>query len=124
MENAKGAIPAPASRKSGSDSMRTETSGADAFAEIVHSASDAITALADRLNALALRVALIGAVDLSEAPDIAIEASLHKLYSLVDSAADQMRRIQKILPVLQASALKTESSPIRPARPSHPTSAV
>ena len=81
------------------------------FEEVMAIAAEAVTTLADRLNALALRVALMGTVNDASSNDASSSASsrepyLPKLYALVDAAAKQMRLIQKLLPVLQASALQ------------------
>jgi hypothetical protein len=81
-----------------------------ALAEVVHAASEAVTTLADRLNALALRTALLGGVADSFGAEAEVEGYLMRLSSLVASAGDQMRRIQKVLQVLETTTtLKTES---------------
>ena len=85
------------------------------FEEAMAIAAEAVTTLADRLNALALRVALISSIDDSSRSVTNSELYLAKLYSLVDAAAKQMRLIQKLLPVLQASALqKTNGDLLKP----------
>lgn len=76
------------------------------FENVVAIAAEAVTTLADRLNALALRVALMGTISDNSRTVGSSESSLPKLYMLVDAAAKQMRLIQKLLPVLQASALQ------------------
>ncbi len=76
------------------------------FEDVVAIAAEAVTTLADRLNALVLRVALMSAIN-DASPSVSdSELYLSKLYALVDGAAKQMRLIQKLLPVLQASALQ------------------
>ncbi len=79
-----------------------------ALAELVHAASEAVTTLADRLNALALRTALLGGVADSFGAEANVEAYLNRLSALVDSAGDQMRRIQKVLQVLETATLQTQ----------------
>jgi len=79
-----------------------------ALAEVVHAASEAVTTLADRLNALALRTALLGGVADSFGAEANVEAYLNRLSALVDSAGDQMRRIQKVLQVLETATLQTQ----------------
>lgn len=75
-----------------------------ALVEVLHSASEAVTALADGLHALNLRVALIkGTTGLRTASD-AGASSLDKIHILVDSVSNQMCRIQALLPWLQISA--------------------
>lgn len=84
-----------------------------ALAEVVHAASEAVTALADRLNALALRTALLGEVAHSFGAEANVEDYLNRLSALVDSAGDQMRRIQKILHVLETTTFQTESQVVQ-----------
>ena len=84
-----------------------------ALAEVVHAASEAVTTLADRLNALALRTALLGGVADSFGAGANVEAYLNRLSTLVDSAGDQMRRIQKVLQVLETATLQTEPRAVR-----------
>jgi len=76
--------------------------------EVLQLAANAVTTLADRLNALSLRVALISAVKEKSCSENCLEHCVTKLVLLVDSAAKQMRLIQKLLPVLQASALQSQ----------------
>ncbi len=76
--------------------------------EVVQLAANAVTTLADRLNALSLRVALISAFKEKSCSENCLEHCVPKLVLLVDSAAKQMRLIQKLLPVLQASALQSK----------------
>jgi hypothetical protein len=90
------------------DSQWTPSDSA-ALAQVVHAASDAVAALADRLNALALRAALLGGIADSLGTDAHIDSYLNRLTSLVGAAGDQMRRIQTVLHVLEASTLDAES---------------
>lgn len=80
-----------------------------AMAPVVHSAADAVTILVDRLNSLALRVALVGGVadSLGSQPDL--EAYLNRLSTLVDSAGQQLRLVQKLLQVLEARTSQEEA---------------
>jgi hypothetical protein len=94
------------------DQMAASWTASDnaALAEVVHAASEAVTTLADRLNALALRTALLGGVADSFGAEANVEGYLTRLSSLVTSAGDQMRRIQKVLRVLESTTtLKIES---------------
>ena len=75
--------------------------------EVVQAASEAVTTLADRLNALALRAALLGGVADSFGAESNVEGYLNRLCALVESAGDQMRRIQKVLQVLETATLQT-----------------
>jgi hypothetical protein len=86
-----------------------EPSDTVALAEVVHSASEAVTTLADRLNALALRVALMGGVADLFGRQVEVEAYLNRLSSLVTSAGDQMLRVQKLLYSLEASTFPADS---------------
>jgi hypothetical protein len=88
-----------------------EHSDAAALAEVVHSASEAVTTLADRLNALALRVALMGGVSDLFGRQVEVDVYLNRLSSLVTSAGDQMRRVQKLLYSLEASTFSADSKP-------------
>ena len=88
-----------------------------ALAEVVHAASEAVTTLADRLNALALRTALLGGVADSFGAEANVEGYLKRLSSLVASAGDQMRRIQKVLQVLETTTQQTESPAIEGGKP-------
>ncbi len=76
-----------------------------ALAEVVHAASEAVTILADRLNALAAGIALLGGVADSFGAEANVEAYLNRLSALVASAGDQMRRIQKVLQLLSKRAM-------------------
>jgi hypothetical protein len=91
--------PQPPSNVPGSTTWKFED--VETFAGAVRQASDAVTTLADRLNALALRIALLGSAAGAENDDL--ESYLVRLYSLVDSAGSQMRLIQNLLPVLQGA---------------------
>ncbi len=82
--------------------------GAGSFSDALQMTSEAVTMLADRLNAVALRVALIGSAKSEAAASGNMETYLHRLSSLVDSAAAQMRFIQKLLRVIQISAPDSE----------------
>jgi hypothetical protein len=86
-----------------------DSSEAVALAEGVRLASEAVTMLADRLNALALRVALIGGVPELFETHTKVEAYLYRLSSLVNSAGEQMSRIQKLLHALEAGTLQADS---------------
>jgi hypothetical protein len=97
-------------------STNWEFDGAETFADAVRQASDAVTTLADRLNALALRIALLGAAAGAEND---LESCLVRLYSLVDSAGSQIRLIQNLLPVLQAGAQSRESRADRDTKESN-----
>ncbi len=104
-----------------SDETQVEI-GAENFSDALRMTSEAVTMLADRLNAVALRVALIGSAKSEPTPSGRIEMYLHRLSSLVDSAAAQMRFIQKLLRVMQINAPAQESQPgavsnLRSARP-------
>jgi hypothetical protein len=90
------------------DSKWTPSDSA-ALAKVVHAASDAVAALADRLNALALRAALLGGIANSFGTDANIESYLNRLTSLVGAAGEQMRRIQTVLHVLETNTLEAES---------------
>jgi hypothetical protein len=81
--------------------------------EVVHAASEAVKALADRLNALALRTALLREVADSFGAEANVDGYLNRLYSLVDSAGNQMRRIQQILHVVETKTGQTESRTIQ-----------
>jgi ABC-type transporter Mla subunit MlaD len=69
--------------------------------DTVHSLSEAVTILADRLNALALRVALMGGTIDHSSKDS--EALLHRLSALVGTAGDEMRHIQHLLQLVESS---------------------
>src|SRR5689334_13115086 len=70
--------------------------------ENIHTLSEAVTALADRLNALALRVALMGGTN-DHSPNES-EAYLNRLSLLVGAAGDQMRHIQELLQLVENTA--------------------
>lgn len=74
---------------------------ADNFPDAIRVTSEAVTSLADRLNAVGLRIALIGNARSEPSSSANIESYLSRLSSLVDSAAAQMRFIQRLLDVIQ-----------------------
>lgn len=82
--------------------------GAESFSDALQMTSEAVTMLADRFNAVALRIALIGSAKSETAAGGNMETYLHRLSSLVDSAAAQMRFIQKLLRVIQTRAPNSE----------------
>jgi hypothetical protein len=99
----------PAKRASEPSALAYDASDIAAMAPVVHSAADAVTVLVDRLNSLALRVALVGGVadSLGSQPDL--EAYLNRLSMLVDSAGQQLRLVQKLLQVLEARTSQEET---------------
>jgi len=74
----------------------------------VHNALEAVTTLADRLNALALRVALMGGITDGVSSEVAVEAYLNRLSSLVMLSGEQMRKVQKLLQALEAGTCQAE----------------
>jgi hypothetical protein len=76
------------------------------FESVLHDASDAVDALADRLNAVVLRAGLLDKAR-GENGSANIDAYLARLGALVDSAAEQMRLIQKLLAVIETTTLQT-----------------
>lgn len=83
------------------DGFRAEIN-AENFPDALRITSEAVTLLADRLNAVGLRIALIGNIRSEPAASANIESYLHRLSSLVDAAAAQMRFIQKLLDMIQS----------------------
>jgi HAMP domain-containing protein len=87
---------------------RWSSSDAAELHDVVRAAAAAVTALADRLNTLALRVALFGGVS-EAAASSNVESYLNRLASLVDSAGEQMHRVQKLIRVLETATIQTEA---------------
>jgi hypothetical protein len=73
----------------------------------VHDALEAVTTLADRLNALALRVALMGGIT-GVTSEVAVDAYLNRLSALVLLTGDQMQKVQKLLQALEAGTFQAE----------------
>jgi hypothetical protein len=64
---------------------------------IVEAASFAAADLADRLNALALRIALMGDIVANHNNELEFASYHRRLYVLLNSAGEQTRRIQTLL---------------------------
>ena len=83
----------------------------NAMAEVISASSAALAALADTLNALALRIALARSASGSETE------SYSRLARLAASASEQVRGIQQLLGSLEPGVLRTQSGRAkRPAR--------
>jgi hypothetical protein len=93
------------------------------LAEVVCAASEAVTTLADRLNALALRTALLGGAADRLGAEANLQSYLHRLSSLVDLAGEQMGRIQNVLHILEATTCQTRSRKTAALDARNPTSA-
>jgi hypothetical protein len=77
--------------------------------EAVRAACAAVTALADTLNALGLRIAVAkNTYDRAEDSN----PSYHNLALLAESASGQVRSIQKLLRAIELTALRNESEQI------------
>ena len=98
---------------SGTDSSRAEIKD---LAQLVHAASEAVNRLGDRLNALALRVALVGGLAQQSDLENAIEGYLNRLSSLVVLAGDQMHRVQTLLRALEVNTTSQTESRAAPQR--------
>lgn len=81
------------------------------FAATIHRASEAVETLADRLNAVVLRAALLDAARSDRARAAALDSYLARLAALIDSTAQQMRLIQKLLAVIEADASRSPRDP-------------
>jgi endonuclease V-like protein UPF0215 family len=79
----------------------------------VHEALEAVTTLADRLNALALRVALMGGITHGVTSEVAVEAYLNRLSALVILTGDQMQKVQRLLQALEAGTSRAEDRATR-----------
>jgi hypothetical protein len=79
------------------------------MAEAVRAASAAVTALADTLNALGLRIAL--AKNTHRSPEDSNASYYNRLALLAESASGQVRGIQKLLRAIELSTLHCGSEP-------------
>jgi len=80
------------------------------FAATLHHASEAVTTLADRLNAVMLRSALLDAA--RNEPGVAnLESYMSRLAVLIDSTAEQMRLIQRLLAAIEAATRQSVRDP-------------
>lgn len=82
------------------------------MAETVRAVCGAVTALADTLNALGLRIALARNVDGPE--DEPYAAYYNRLALLAESAAGQVRGIQKLLGAIEITTLRNNSARTKP----------
>jgi hypothetical protein len=78
--------------------------------EAVRAASAAVTALADTLNALGLRIAL--AIDARSTIEDTYPSYHNRLALLAESAAGQVRGIQKLLRAIELTTLRREAEQI------------
>jgi hypothetical protein len=78
--------------------------------EAVRAASGAVTALADTLNALGLRIAL--AKEVHSAPDDTSPCYYNRLALLAESASGQVQGIQKLLRAIELTTLRREAEQI------------
>lgn len=80
------------------------------MAEAVRATSAAVTALADTLNALGLRIALADNIHASE--EDTNPSYYNRLALLAESASGQVRGIQKLLRAIELTMLHDESDQI------------